>query len=683
MSLRIFLFAAIVLQLSQIIFFKQTVFFDKYDANYWKDRYEHSQYRMPLSKRTIGDDGLYAYAGYRSVKGDNPFSINIDKPPLGNYLVGASILIFKNPAWYALIFGVGCLIVFYRIAAEIFDKKIFVYFAFSLLLLDPLFANQLWGSWLDISQLFFLLLHILLLMSASKNNRLILFFVSGISLGLFAEIKPPLFLPLVIALDWFFLSSENRIKKAGVVLSGLAVGIFTPYFINLRPTEIMQILKIHKYIYSISFSSGVKLNPIAVWQVIGWGEFPNIITKIPAKVLEWWIIWPATVAVGIFFGIKFFNKFSKIMKYTFLFFALGLLLLMCSPFYTRYLLLLLPFIYLLFAKVLSLLLKPSHTKVVFTLIIIFGLLNSFYLFYPRSDSVLKDFYYNMSHFYFQDIYQQDIRGSDLGSRESFFSTSRNLFEDATIKSLNVKELKRNVPFYADKGYVDAEFTYYTSDLGIFQQAKRILLTKKNQQWRVNWDWSILLDNYKPEDVVEAHSVPGKRGSILAKSGKKLAYDDVGYVITINPQNIDLKREEEMLKFLGSFSTRQPIQLQNAYLENPTRGKDIELTTFFITPSESELQKLFSFKGLALKQHAVRLYNGMDPKLIKNTLYEECCTSVYSSYSYHGVSGDERKFDDILSAQNGGMLILKNKDNVLKNIIIQKDVINGEDVQIEL
>src|ERR1035437_8043544 len=95
--LLIFCFVIIVLQFSQIIYINRSLFTQKYDSSYWKDRYEHSQYVLPVSQRIIGDDGLYSYAGYRLINGESIENTATFKPPVGIYLLGFSIFAFHNP----------------------------------------------------------------------------------------------------------------------------------------------------------------------------------------------------------------------------------------------------------------------------------------------------------------------------------------------------------------------------------------------------------------------------------------------------------------------------------------------------------------------------------------------------------------------------------------------------------
>ena len=89
--------------LSLVIFTNRALFFSSYDADYWRDKFEHSQWSLPLSVRTIGDDGLYLYEGYRLIQGGDPTLLNAEVPPFGKYLIGASTLVFGNGYAYGFI----------------------------------------------------------------------------------------------------------------------------------------------------------------------------------------------------------------------------------------------------------------------------------------------------------------------------------------------------------------------------------------------------------------------------------------------------------------------------------------------------------------------------------------------------------------------------------------------------
>ena len=54
-----FLILILISYLGLVIYSNRALLFSRFDQVYWKDKYEQSQWKLPLSQRTIGDDGLY------------------------------------------------------------------------------------------------------------------------------------------------------------------------------------------------------------------------------------------------------------------------------------------------------------------------------------------------------------------------------------------------------------------------------------------------------------------------------------------------------------------------------------------------------------------------------------------------------------------------------------------------
>ena len=65
--------------------------------------------------------------------------------------------------------------------------------------------------------------------------------------------------------------------------------------------------------------------------------------------------------------------------------------------------------------------------------------------------------------------------------------------------------------------------------------------------------------------------------------------------------------------------------------------------------------------------------------IKNTVYPECCTRMYSSFNYHGANGSEYAYDAVLSGFDGGELSIVDEKGETVRTIIQKSPKNGRDV----
>lgn len=679
----------LVVQFAQIIYFQRHSFTEKYDIGYWKDRYEHSQYELPLSKRTIGDDGLHAYAGYKLIKGANPFSINIDKPPAGKYFLGLSILIFQNPLYIVLLFGFCTLIIFYFIAEHFFKNSSLALFATAFLFLDPLFFSQFWITGLDLLQLFFLLLNILLLINVKKLRRWSIFAVlgSGLSLGLFAQVKPPIIFPVIFILETVFLFYKGLKKEYLFFILGLMFGIVLPYlrFIYLG-NDIIDILKVHKFMAVIYLQSQLKTHIGAIWLTLLTGKFPNIVTGSLINVSEWWILWPVITFFGVIMAIfSLFSKSMPILNKGFAAFLLIVLILFTViPSYPRYLVIILPFLYLFGIKFTRIFLSQNKVIALCLILLGYGIINSFFFLLPKPESTLNGFYYNLSHLYFHDIYQENIANNNvLGlTINQFRHTANKAFDDAKIKVIEIKELDKNIPMFATKGDVRIGVTYKTQDLGSFYEEKIIKLVQKEGIWKIKWDWNLVFNGFSPDFIVRTETILGKRGAIISMSGKILAKDYESYLVSVNPEKIDLKREDEMLKFISLLGDVKAPHLQNAYLENSLPGTYVPLVSLFRPLDDKTKAKLLSFPGVKINSYPSRIYNGIDGLTIMNTLYKECCTRIYSK-NYHGVAGLEGEYDSLLSGSDGGSILIKDrKGNIIKTILKRQAKI-GQDVIVEL
>ncbi len=124
-----------------------------YDAVYWKDRFEHSQWQLPLSPRIIGDNGLYALEGYQLMHGTDPTKYNAEIPPLGKYAIGAAVVLFNNGSWYGVVTSLLVWILFFLLARTVLKHTTLAVAATTWLALDPLLTSQWTATMLDSLQL--------------------------------------------------------------------------------------------------------------------------------------------------------------------------------------------------------------------------------------------------------------------------------------------------------------------------------------------------------------------------------------------------------------------------------------------------------------------------------------------------------------------------------------------------
>lgn len=675
----------------RIVYAQRSYFLEPYDISYWKDRFEHSQWQLPLSKRIIGDDGLFAYVGHQLIQGGNPAGVNAETPPVGKYLIGLSILLLNNPSYYAFFTGIGSLGLFFLVTQKIIKKTIPSLAATLLLFFDPLFFTQLWKSWLDIAQLFFLLLHIALIFSISRTTNLrstLYLLLSGLALGFFTQTKLPILLPLIITLDLIWLVYKKYVTIIPVFIGGFIVGILLPYVkFFLLGNNLLDFIRLEKYIASFYLKSYLVAHKEAIWKVLLTGSFPDIVSGVTIKLDEWTIIWPVITVIGIFFSIKSLidKKNPLTLKLIAIFILCSLIIYTNIPFYPRYLTIVLPFLYLVSAYFISKIKEKKLATIAISLIMLYVFFYSSNSLMSSLDLRLKSFYYNFSNEYFQDLYQEDMsqkHSLDL-SRQDFFTLAKINLDNASVKSIDIFEEGRNIFAFGDEGSVKLKIIYKTERLGAFVENKTIPLVKERGQWKVKWKWDLLLNSFSPSFYTETKIISGKRGTIKSAAGEILAQDTEGYLIKIRPDKINRQKENQMLNDIGMLSSTKPVHIQNAYLENALSYTYTPIATVYSSLTDKEKQRLLSYSGVKLVPYSSRAYTSLSALSIKNTLYDECCTRIYSSYNYHGISGPEKQYDDLLAGYDGGEILIKNQKGKVTRVILKKEAKMGNDVEVSL
>lgn len=169
------------------LFFNLELYQHGFDQSKWQDVYNHSQYCVPNCefRGNIDDPELYALAGYHLVTGADPSQINPEVQPLTKYFFGLSILYFGSALPVQLIFGALCLILLYQLAQRILGDYLALIPPL-LLAIDPLFRDQLVRPFIDLSLTFWILLYLTFL---SHHNHRSAWWWGGIVLGALALSK--------------------------------------------------------------------------------------------------------------------------------------------------------------------------------------------------------------------------------------------------------------------------------------------------------------------------------------------------------------------------------------------------------------------------------------------------------------------------------------------------------------
>lgn len=352
MKKKLFIFLLIIFFLQFIfrIFSYRNEYLSHFDSKYWKSRYEHSQWVVPNSKQSIGDDGLYAYAGWEYINGHDPTTLNAEIPPFGKYLIGLSIILFNNQNIFALLCGIFVLAMLFLLNKFIFKDNYLAFLPVFLFSFEPLFYTQLRAPFID-------LLYLGLLLSTFYFFLREQFLISSIFLGLMTAAKASsTTFPLVSAamlIYLIYMKHYPEIKKFFLYLP-VAILVFLLTYIRyfLLGHDLRQFLGVQKWILTF-YTNGAKGDPTSAWQILLAGKWPTWWGQTLA-VNEWNIFWPLSLIATVYYTSSVLpkHKLYKSMLFAIWIF-LYLIFLSFVPVWPRYLLLVLPFMYNLAIWVLS------------------------------------------------------------------------------------------------------------------------------------------------------------------------------------------------------------------------------------------------------------------------------------------------------------------------------------------
>lgn len=272
----------------------------------------------------VSDEEIYIASGYLYANGAKPTDYNFQHPPLIKYLFGMSSIYLSLPLLPNIFFGAILLFEIYLLGDLIFKNKLIGLFASLLLLIDPVFKEVSIYALLDLGQMVFILGFIITTFFWKKH-----WIGQGVLLGLATASK--FYSPVIIFLGIIYLykmfTKQFELRKEVSMLFVALVTFALTYaisFMNGGFNLIFHQAKIIKFMIEHNHA-------------IRWGE---VITMFFGGYILW----------SILFFVNLYHLFrSKVSDPVFLLCILPttyyLLLTFQLPF-TRYFILILPFLYL-------------------------------------------------------------------------------------------------------------------------------------------------------------------------------------------------------------------------------------------------------------------------------------------------------------------------------------------------
>lgn len=671
----------LIIYILHIFWSQQAIFTGIFDPGYWKERYETSQWSLPLSQRVIGDDGLYLIEGYLLAEGGDPSQYNAEVPPLGKYLIGASIKLFSNGNMYGYITTLLLVVAVWILAKRVTGNSQVAWTTLLLFVTDPLITSQFSLTMLDSLQSLFLVLHLIGLHILMQKRHMKWSIISGIFLGLFAGSKAPLFAPIImitgIAAIWF---TSKRITWVCMYVFSAILTYFSlhiPYFFYGH--TLIDWLKLQKWIISFYLSSKLDPNVGSVFTTLLANQTKDLFSDTWSSSVEWSIVWPIITVLSI---ASYRSMKSKLLLTT-------LFLLLClfaiRPFWVRYLILILPLLYI---SAVAFIYARFSTKIGVKIVFVCVAMNIFFsvpLLYPTAEKEFQQFASDWEHGYFHDMRERFTNDSKTKfERQTLQEQGLTYLYDAQIEAIDVRFDPQILRQRFGQITIPVEIAYRTRHLGEFVEQTSVNLVHERNQWRVSWDWESFMQEIGPGVTMKTTIDSATRGTLI-KDGFVVS-DFESELVSITPVDVDPKKEQEMLGFLSELFENKlfPLSIHQRYIANTLPGRPRAIGVFSKPLSAKNRARLLSYSGISLTPARGRtnlVSSQADIDKVTNTLFIECCSLLYSTTSYDGGGGLEKEFNSTLKGYSGGSIVIFDTKGKLVRTILTRKKRNGLDVRL--
>jgi len=659
-----------------------------YDIPYWKEKYEQSQWILPLSPRTIGDDGLYMVEGFRIVNGADPTEKNAEMPPIGKYAIGLSVKFLNNGPIFGFIVMTFLIFVFGFFVYELTGNKLISLAGTALLATDPLVTDQFRFTMLDGLQTLFALtaFYTLFKFTKSKNGRrrLFLLLLIGLTSGLYLGTKTPIlggFLIITIAITLYHKSKSVLYPAFFIFISGFTylMGYLKLLFDG---KSIIDILKIQAWIVSFYRQSLLTPNYLSASTTLFSGKLFNLFSKNITNSDYFTLMWPIiTVTVIIVSYMTLRKKINNPTLKPVLIYVISLFTVFnFIPFWTRYLLMILPFMYLVF---IALFYNQKFFTVLAITGIIFNIFSSFTILFPGPENTVKELVQAWNFGYFEDIYELlDNKSKSSITRKDFSEFGKNTLYNGQIEYAYITVEKFNFSDFDNAVFIPLKVTYYTRYLGPYHHNITIPLIREDGVFKVKWMWNYYLPDLNKNTTLATEIDRAKRGAIIFHE-TPIAEDMPGFEINVIPDKINTIYETQMLDLISRmFDNRiSKIAIHQRYNGYSIRSQAIPIGTPPVKQNDPKWDEIRKYESILLLPSLARISKDIGTVKtgdVRNSFFIECCSFLYNTTNYVGSAGVEEKYNTELKGINGGKLILYDTNGNIKKVLLsieKKDGLN--------
>lgn len=335
-----------------------------------RSKWLHSQYNLNQGYEyfgMMGDEDLYKFAAMEYMMGKDPSVVCFEHPPLGKYFLGLSQVLFKNMMIAQIAASLGVLLVTYLLATGVGLPVVAGLLVAVLVSFEPLFMEFASFVNVDMMHTLFVLLGVLFLIR-KKFDLFGLFFL-GTSIG--GVLSTKVFfngsLLFIFTATVFFLRKEKKPWQKILIVAGWSLLIYllsyAVYFFYHSPWDFVLFhIKLLRF-----FRSYLPEYPwFEIFRVLFLGRWRTWFSQPPIQpVAGYWPAWSLSGAVTLWLALQ--KKTWKIpWKAPAIYLGWVVFYLLYSSFhlvFPKYLLLVLPLMYILSIRLLVSLVRGNNARI--------------------------------------------------------------------------------------------------------------------------------------------------------------------------------------------------------------------------------------------------------------------------------------------------------------------------------
>lgn len=292
----------------------------------------------------LSDSDIHIASGYLYANGNDPTSYNFQHPPLIKYLFGYSIRLFQTPYVIQILLGILYIMITYLFAWKLTKNYSIASATILFMAVDPVFHDVASQALLDLGQSVLSLLFVIISLYFPAS-----LLIQGIVFGLFAASKfwsTSLFFFVAVYVYAYITTKKIDIKSVSKVLLISFITFCVVYldsFIHHKGAFniIFFQLKILKYWFHQSLSSmpAASLLLFMTGYVKSWWGSRGWVWTTP-----WTFLWPVSFIAAIYVCLQ--KKSKKEVTFAALLPLVFLIYLGAQAPFTRYFVIILPYLYI-------------------------------------------------------------------------------------------------------------------------------------------------------------------------------------------------------------------------------------------------------------------------------------------------------------------------------------------------